>query len=292
MPKRKQSAPFLLDSAALDRLFRAYGIPLPPEGLVLFALRGGLPEKAPAGWARGIRVQPVPVDHIHMRCTLGIWDRSSGRLFAAPGSTVPHRDNVLKAAGRKGRMKGKGTNQLEPGFYTDLAKGEHLQGKANGHAALRQTASRLYRRAPGGLPYTARSPLYYGNPYDNLHCGWNLDGKAPGFSSAGCMVVAGMPRCPRRADAPTDRGPWKAFHDSLYAVPQRDFPILLLPASEAGRVLNGPGGKTALTYGSRGEAVKSLQRRLAAQGKYRGRATGNLDARTYRAWKGTGPRSR
>jgi hypothetical protein len=293
MPIRPASAPFTLDSATLERLFEAYGVPLPAEGLVLFALRGGVLESAPSGWAKSVRVRPAPIDHIHMRCAIGIWDRAARRLFAAPGSTVPHRDNVRKAAERKGRMKGKGTNQLEPGYYTDLAKGEHLQGKANGHAALRQTASRLYRRAPHGLPYGPRSPLYYGNPYDNLHCGWNLDGQGPGFSSAGCMVVAGMPRCPRRGDAPADLGPWKAFHDRIYAVAQRAFPILLVPAAEAGRLVNGPEGKKALIYGSEGEGVEALQRRLAARGSYRGRITGKLDARTYRAWKGHGkPRSR
>jgi hypothetical protein len=290
MSTRPGSDPITLDSAALERLFQAYAIPLPPDGFVLFALRGAVPEKTPAKWSRSIRLRPSPVDHVHMRCTLGIWDRAGRRLFAAPGSTVPHRDNVRKAADRKGRMKGRGTNQLEPGYYTDLAKGEHLQGKTNGHEALRQTASRFYRRAPAGLPYTSGSPLYYGNPYDNLHCGWNLDGSGPGFSSSGCMVVAGMPRCPRREDAPADRGPWKTFHDLLYAVPQRNFPILLALASEAGRLVKGPAGKAALTYGSRGESVKALQRRLASQGAYRGRATGNLDARTYRAWKGTDKR--
>ncbi len=286
MPKRPGFRPFILDSPALERLFRAYGIPLPSDGLVLFALRGALPERNPAGWVRRIRILPAAIDHIHMRCTLGIWDRANGMLFAAPGSTVPHRDNVLKAADRKGRMKGKGTNQLEPGYYTDLAKGEHLQGKTNGHAALRQTASRLYRRAPDGLPYDLRSPLYYGNPYDNLHCGWNLDGRGPGFSSAGCMVVAGTPHCPRREDAAADRGPWKVFHDLLYSVPQRNFPILLAVASEAARLVDGLPRRKALTYGSEGEAVETLQRRLGSQGIYRGRVTGRLDARTYRAWKG------
>jgi hypothetical protein len=138
------------------------------------------------------------------------------------------------------------------------------------------------------LPYSSRSPLYYGNPYDNLHCGWNLDGREPGFSSSGCMVVAGMPRCPRREDAPSDRGPWKAFHDLLYAAPQRTFPILVASAAEAARLITGREGGKALTYGSRGEAVKALQRKLASLGAYRGRATGKLDARTYRAWKGTG----
>ena len=277
---------FRLDSDSLARLFAGYGLPLPPDGLVLFALRGALPGRNPAGWVRSLAVRPAPVDHVHMRCTLGIWDRKGRRLFAAPGSTVPHRDNVLKAAARKGRMAGRGTNQLEPGYYVDLAKGEHLQGKRNGHQALRQTASRLYRRGPKGLPYGPTSPLYYGNPYDNLHCGWNLDGKGPGFSSAGCMVVAGLPHCPRRDDAPEDRGPWKIFHDALYAVPQRTFPLLLVPAADAARVLSGRARQgSALTYGSEGEAVKALQRKLKESGRYRGRITGRLDARTYRAWK-------
>jgi len=290
MPARSGSAPYALDSAALERLFRAYAIPLPDDGMVLFALRGALPQERPSGWARSIRVRPAPVDHAHMRCTLGIWDRRGKRLFAAPGSTVPHRDNVRKAAARKGKLKGRGTNQLEPGYYLDLTKGEHLQGKANGHEALRQTASRFYRRSPRGLPYSPSSPLYYGNPYDNLHCGWNLDGHGPGYSSAGCMVVAGLPHCPRRPDAPSDRGPWKIFHDVLYAASQRAFPILLAPAAEALRLLRGPEGRTALIYGSRGGKVEALQRKLAAAGLYRGRITGNLDARTYRAWKQ--PRSR
>jgi hypothetical protein len=284
MPSRLRPTPFDLSASSLERLFRAYGLPLPSHGLVLFALRGALPETRPDKWVRSMRMRLAPVDHLHMRCTLGIWDRAGGRIFAAPGSTVPHKDNVEKAAARKGKSRGRGTNQLEPGFYTDLAKGEHLQGKTNGHQALRQTAARLYRRSPVGLPFSAASPLYYGNPYDNLHCGWNLDGRAPGFSSAGCMVVAGLPHCPRRADAPSNRGPWKAFHDLLYSGPQTGFPILLADAGEAVRLMGGS-ERLALTYGSEGERVKALQRKLAADGRYLGRITGKLDARTYRAWK-------
>jgi len=284
MPARSDTEPFRLDSAALKRLFRAYCLPAPTSGLVLFALRGALPESPSSGWVRSLSLRPARVDHVHMRCTLGIWDRAGGRIFAAPGSTVPHRENVRMAAARKGNMKGRGTNQLEPGFYVDLTKGEHLQDKLNGHQALRQTASRLYRRSPRGLPYSATSPLYYGNPYDNLHCGWNLDGLDPGFSSAGCMVVAGLPHCPRRSDATSNRGPWQAFHQFLYAAPQVAFPILLAPAGEAFKLMRGS-GRTALTYGSEGEAVEALQRKLREEGRYQGRITGKLDARTYRAWK-------
>jgi hypothetical protein len=282
----RSSGTLTLSHETLERLFSAYQLPVPGDGLLLFALRGCLPVGKVPGWSRSISARLAPVDHIHMRCTLGIWDRRGRRVYAAPGSTVPHRDNVMKAAARKGRAQGRGTNQLEPGYYTDLTKGEHLQGKRNGHQALRQTAYRLYRRSRTGLPFTAGAPLFYGNPYDNLHCGWNLDGKAPGFSSAGCMVVAGMPHAPRREDAAENRGPWKSFHDFLYAARQGSFPLLLLPAGEAAASLaRGHAARTSLIYGSQGEEVKALQRRLAAQGRYRGRPTGKLDARTYRAWK-------
>jgi hypothetical protein len=240
-----------------------------------------------------------------MRCTLGIWDVKGKRVFAAPGSTVPHKDNVAKAA-LKG---GAGTNQLEAGFWRDLAKGEHLQGKLNGHEALRQTANRLYRRSPKGLPYTAKSPLYYGNPYDNLHCGWNLDGEGPGFSSAGCLVVAGTARCKRHASPKPNQGPWKSFHRLIYAARQSRFPLLLLPAAEIQAALaeaeNGsrpsspgaagkskgakaPRAGTRLVFGSKGEAVRTLQRKLAAAGHYRGRVDGDLGPRTYRAWNASG----
>jgi hypothetical protein len=199
---------------------------------------------------------------------------------------VPHKEKVDKAALRGG----KGTNQLEPGFWTDLTKGEHLQGKLNGHQALRQTANRLYRRSPGGLPYSKKSPLYLGNPYDNLHCGWNLDGTEPHYRSAGCMVVAGMPHCPRHEQPAPDLGAWKIFHDLLYAAPQKSFPLLLLPGADALDALAKPGRKkgTRLVTGSVGEAVKALQRKLAAAGHFKGRVDGILGPRTYRAWNASG----
>ncbi|MDB5103119.1 MAG: Peptidoglycan-binding domain 1 protein [Fibrobacteres bacterium] len=288
---------FDLSHSALERLFAAYHIPLRDEGLVLFGLRGCLPVGAASGWRASAKARAVPVDYAHMRCTLGIWDRKGKRVFLAPGSTVPHKDNVEKAAAKRGRAKGRGTNQLEPGFYTDLAKGEHLQGKRNGHQALRQTGYRFYRRSRTGVPYTASAPLFYGNPYDNLHCGWNLDGKAAGFSSAGCMVVAGMPHCPRRDDQPENLGPWRIFHDLLYEGDQETFPLLLVPGTEAAEALSsgtaagkGPGKRAGrLIYGSEGDAVAALQNRLAARGTYRGAITGRLDARTYRAWKRPSP---
>lgn len=290
MPKNHPVSSAVLSHESLTRLFAAFHVHPEGDGYVLFGLRGCLPAEVPEGWSAAIKVKAVEVDHIHMRCTLGIWDRRARRVFAAPGSTVPHKDNVDKAAARKGRAKGRGTNQLEPGYFTDLTKGEHLQGKRNGHQALRQTAYRFYRRSRTGIPYRESSPLFYGNPYDNLHCGWNLDGRPAGFSSAGCMVVAGMPHCPRREDQTLNLGPWSVFHDLIYAADQKTFPLLLVPAQAAlpalsANTLRKGGDASTLVFGSEGDEVKALQKRLAARGAYRGPVSGRLDARTYRAWK-------
>jgi hypothetical protein len=287
------AATMTLDSATLERLFTLWNAPLPPKGLVLFALRGAVPVKPANGWMRTAQVKLSTLDYRHMRCTIGIWDRSASRVFVAQGSTVPHRDNVLKAAARKGVMKGRGTNQLEPGYYTDLAKGEHLQGKPQGHAALRQTGFRFYRRAhlaqnPQGKSdvfYTDRDPLYFGNPYDNLHCAWNPKPDAEGFRSAGCVVVSGWPHSPRLPDAKPNAGAWKTFHDLIYAVPQKKFPLLLLPAKDALDSLARKKTTTHLVFGSQGDAVKQLQQKLAAKGLFGGKVTGRLGVSTYRAWK-------
>jgi hypothetical protein len=289
---------FTLDAAALERIFGIWNVPVPERGLVLFALRGCRPLSPAKGFARSLRLETVTPDYRRMRCAIGIWDRDRGLVFAAPGSTVPHRDNVKKAAARPGKMKGRGTNQLEPGFYTDLTKGEHLQGKPQGHAALRQTGYRFYRRARAfrkdAPAYTTRDPLFFGNPYDNLHCAWNVDPKQDGFRSAGCVVVAGWPHSPRLPDAvPTvnrNTGAWKIFHDLIYAAPQRKFPLLLLPGEDAAKALGAKKPGARLVYGSKGEAVKALQRRLAARGLYKGRVDGKLGVGAYRAWNAAGLR--
>ena len=300
--QKKPLSPLVLSHTKLVKIFAAFHVyPEPPEpgesGLILFAFRGCLPAKTINGWSASLKLKPASLDYVHMRCTLGIWDPQRKRLFAAPGSTVPYKAQVEIAAARKGKLRGKGTNQLEPGFYTDLSKGEHLQGKTNGHQALRQTAGRFYRRSPTGLPYTEASPLYFGNPYDNLHCGWNLDGLAAGFSSAGCMVVAGIPHCPRRPDRKVDQGPWKIFHNLLYAEKQSRFPLLLLSfqtlfSAVAKPTMHATGLRRNLVFGSSGEAVRELQRFLSERSLYLGKINGDLDVRTYRAWKTAQARSR
>ena len=273
---------------SLHRLFEIWNIPVPSSGLVLFALRGAYPVENPKGWSALVKLELAKPDYQHMRCTLGIWNSKTGKVFAALGSTVPQRVNVLKAAARKGAMKGRGTNQMEPGFYTDLRKGEHLQGKPLGHAALRQTGYRFYRRSHHAPPYTSHDPLYFSNPYDNMHCAWNIDGRKAGFRSSGCMVVAGMPHSPRLPDSGPNRGAWKLFHDLIYAVPQKNFPLLLLAAKDADSALKKNKTGSSLCYGSQGQLVKDLQRMLKKKKLYAGPINGELGAATYKAWNASG----
>ena len=277
-----------LDGSALRRIFETWNVPIPHAENILFALRGAIPLKKTKDWSHSVELECVKPDYRHLRCTLGIWNQKTDKVFAAWGSTVPHRKNVLDAAARKGPMKGRGTNQLEPGYYTDLRKGEHLQGKPMGHAALRQTGYRFYRRSHHAPPYTTGDPLYFGNPYDNLHCAWNLDEQAATFRSSGCMVVAGWPHCPRLPDSDGNQGAWKIFHDLLYAVPQKGFPLLLLPAQAVLKALGENPINSRLCYGSQGETVKTLQRTLSRKKFYSGPCDGKLGVSTYRAWNRAG----
>lgn len=279
---------FTLDPSGLNRIFTAWSVPVPTENLVLFAFRGCLPQSKPKGWVASLDLASAHLDYRHLRCTLGIWNRKTGKVFATAGSTVPHRENVLKAAARAGTMQGRGTNQMEPGFYRDLQRGEHLQGKPMGHAALRQTGYRFYRRAHHAPPYTISDPLYFGNPYDNLHCAWNPRPEEPGFRSSGCLVVEGLPHCPRLADAGPNQGGWKVFHDLVYAGAQKAYPLLLLKGSEIESCLISTRIPSRFCYGSEGNSVMELQRALARKKLYPGSVDGKLGVATYRAWNRAG----
>ncbi len=275
---------FAWTGKALRKVYEIWHLPLPEQPLSLFALRGGKLVRSRNSWSSQLEIKTVNLDYRHMRCTFGIWDQRTDRIFAAPGSSVPYIDNVLKAAHRQGIRKGRGTNQMEPGFYQDLSKGEHLQGKPMGHAALRQTGYRFYRRCHHAPPYTRKDPLFYGNPYDNLHCAWNLNVEEPGFRSSGCLVVSGWPHCPRLLESKPNQGGWKMFHDYLYQSPQTNFSLLLLPALEIGVSLSRKKSPTRFCFGSQGPKVEELQRQLIRGGKLLSKPNGILGPSTYRAW--------
>ncbi len=271
---------FTLNQMVLIHIFKKWNVNIPSQRLILFAFRGISPLNNTKTWRKTWQLQKSRLDYKHMRCAIGIWDRSTGLLFIAPGSTVPHSGQVTKAADKNG----KGANQLEPGFYTDYRKGEHLEGSPRGHQALRQTGPRFIRRTTEGAPYEKTDRLLFSNPYDNLHCSWNIHPSEAGFSSAGCIVVAGWPHCPRQSAPKPNRGHWRAFHKYLYQAGQTGFPFLLLEAGQIARVLQLRYSRPLLCYGSAGPPVKQLQQRLKRLGFYKGPVNGFLDTRTYRAW--------
>ena len=289
-----------LDHGALEEALEIWGLDVSrSRELVIVALCGALPVSPDTRWRKQVAFRRTRLDYRHMRCSIGLWHRPKKQLMFFPASTVPFADQVAKAAERGG----KGVNQMEPGLYHDFIKGEHLQGKPKGHQALRQTASRLIRRSTHGVPFTNEDRLYYSNPYDNLHCGWTLHPEKPGYSSAGCLVLPGWPHSPRLRDGRLNRGFWKVFHDAVYGVGQKKFSCVLWRAEDLKNSLEalldvkhlkreptatGASRDSWLMFGSRGEAVVALQKYLKAEGVYRGRLSGSLDAPTYKAWNAAG----
>ncbi len=246
---------------------------------MLFGFRGCMPVHPHVSEAYEWELKFAKTDYMHMRCTLGIWNTETKRIFAAPGSTVPNIRYVTRATLKGGR----GANQLEPGFYRDLIKGEHLEGKLDGHQALRQSGYRFIRRTLSGIPYSRDDTLFFSNPYDNLHCAWNIKPEVSGFSSAGCLVVAGMPFCKRHPNPRPNTGHWRKFHEIIYSSRIKKFALLLLPAKEAVIALGGVRGPF-LCYGSQGSMVFALQKKLKALGYYKGKVNGILNSSVYRAW--------
>ncbi len=286
---KRLKAPVLLNDANLKQLFHLLSLKLPKfdQDLVLFAIRAAqIASKKNSDhsiptiteWLSSVSLQSAKIDYNHMRCVLGIWDLKNQRIYAAPGSTVPN-EKQLRLAHSKG---GKGANQLEPGFYQDFIKGEHLQGKARGHSALRQSASRFYRRPVNSWRITKNAPLFWGNPHDNLHCAWNLDPEQTGFSSAGCLVVAGWPACPRIEKQTENQGYWKEYHSRVYQSSQSRYPLLLLDYNILLKafVQKHP----QIVFGSSGEVVRKVQTKLKKLGLYLGALNGHMDTRTYRSY--------
>lgn len=269
-----------LNINSIKHLYQSLSLPM-PKGWNVVALRGCILPDAPHSLQETWNVQKSPLNYENMRCILGLWNPNSKQFFLVPGSTVPLKENVLKGLNKKG----KGVNQMEPGFYTDLILGEHLQGKPRGHVGLRQSASRFFRRTERGIPYTSEDKLYFANPYDNLHCAWNLDPSNKGYSSSGCMVVAGLPHCPRISKDP-HQGHYKKWIELILKSKQKNFSLLLLNFEMALNIWENH--QNPLLFGSMGADVKILQQELKKKGLYKGPIHGILDARTYKAWNQTG----
>jgi probable F420-dependent oxidoreductase len=272
---------FTLTAAHLLRLCQINSFRLPGDGFVFFGLRGCLPALLDDhSFAARAMVAVEAVDYRHPRCLIGQWRVASDQIAVFPGSTVPHLKYVKKGIPKAGE----GVNELMTGFYADYRKGTHLAGKATGHAAFRQTQANVIRRTGDDLDYDDDDRIEVGNPHDNIHAAWCQGVSQPDYSSAGCQVIVGYPKCAQRGDDPAV-GPWKTFHATAYGVAQDSFPYALFNAREAEQVALKPDAKVPakLRFGSKGDLVTTLQTALKERSFYEGKVDDDFGPRTIRA---------
>jgi hypothetical protein len=270
---------FKLTAEHLRQLCDLNSFTVDRKSMVFFALRGCLPAN-PGDHRQGREhsMELAPVDYLRPRCTIAQWLPATNTFAVFPGSTVPHR-SLVGAAKRRG---GVGANELLTGFYGDYRKGWHKKGRPTGHEAWRQTGSRPIRRTADDLDYDPHDRVEITNPADNLHCGW-CAGVESEYSSAGCVVVVGFPKCAQRGKSPAT-GPWREFQESGYESKQVAFGLVLLNARDAHRLATaGSAGMERIRFGSSGEAAKAVQAALRKRDFYEGKLDGQFGPRSLRA---------
>ena len=270
---------FTLTANHLKQLFELNEFPLNSNAMQFAGLRGCIPVN-PGDQDLAVKhaLATTALDYQHPRCTLVQWTPNDGEFAVYPGSTVPHQDSVASSR----RRGGAGANQLLTGFYGDYRKGWHKAGKPTGHEAWRQTASRPIRRTGDDLDYDPDDRVEIVNPSDNLHCGW-CSGMESKYSSAGCQVVIGFPKCAKRDQAPAT-GAWKLFQARGYATNQQSFGYALFNGGEVQRlVLAGVKGLERVRFGSEGPRAESVQKAMKAKGFYEGVVDRQFGARSLRS---------
>lgn len=269
-----------LNEKDLRRLCEINSFPIPLDRMIFFGLRGCLPEDDEDHEFKtehGISIETV--NYMNPRCTLGQWLPQEGKIALFPGSTVPHKKHIRTSLTKSGR----GCNALMTGYYADYKKGPHpISNRNTRHDAFRQQEGRPIRRTADDFDYDNDDRVEFANPYDNLHAAWCHGINHDSYSSAGCQVVVGFPKCIQNS---TETGPWKVFRINAYNLSQNVFPYILLNGRDAKKVITLGDKKTKarLRYGSKGELVTKVQEALKRDGFYEGSIDDDFGKRTVRA---------
>lgn len=266
---------FTLTAKVLELLIRANRFE--PEGKgnrIVFGLRGG----QLAGGDSFEEVDAVEIidtrpDHATFCCTIGILNRTTGKISAFLASTVPNEKfmtNYYRKIHGLMPFKDMGCNMLPTGCYI-FRVGGHSRNRIK--PALRMTnPDRLTEDAVCTVLRTSNDLTYRHDdlwdrsvPYDNIHCAY-YDTK---FSSAGCQTIKGANRA----------GPWgrfQAFLDTGRTNTRFDYVLLTgreaaiaAKLIESGKADNVPLAQACLgrlRVGSRGAAVTRLQKKLGFNG--------------------------
>src|SRR5690606_15941378 len=199
-----QGVPFTLtadDLALLARLNDFDVVALGDDTPVLFGLRGAGIVKDHTGDGGIVLVDQRP-DHNVPRCTLGVWDRRSGRVSVFTGSTVPNQNAVNLF-----RNKGTAGNLLATGLYNYVC-GPHITSRTTPGCFLLRMPDMskrvvVVRRSKNDLSYQRDDIVDRCAPGDNIHPAFFS--QPTGFSSLGCQTITGTFK-----DG-VHSGPWAGF---------------------------------------------------------------------------------
>lgn len=265
-----QGVPFELTADDLGLLARLNDFDVGKLGddtPILFGLRGaGVVKDHTTG---GIVLMDQRPDHVVPRCTIGVWDRRSGKVSVFPGSTVPN-----QAAVAKFKADGSAGNLLATGLYHYVC-GPHITSRTTpGCFLLRDKDGAklvvVVRRSKDDLSYQKTDVVDRCAPGDNIHPAFFSNGS--GFSSLGCQTITGTFK-----DG-VHSGPWASFRKAAGlsdndGEPGRRYLYMLLTGAEA-RIasrlrLDGMAGDPIaarrlrrLRFGSSGAAAERLQGKL------------------------------
>jgi hypothetical protein len=270
-----------ITDALLRRLCRLSAYAINEKEMLFFGLRGCVPDDPDdQTWGKTQTVNGAPLNYRNPRCVLGQWLPASAEIAIFPGSTVPTAKYVESAV----KNDGQGTNQLFTGRYA-FEKGTHRADSPNGHRAFRQLGNRIYLRTADDPIYELSDRVETGNPCDNLHAAFG-EGLSGTYSSAGCQVVCGTPKCQNFSDS----GPWVTFRDNAYELDQKAFNYLLFDSSEAdhwdddsdatgGLMIRCGSHESALPAGQE-QAIRKIQTKLKDAGFYQGTVDGDFGAKS------------
>jgi hypothetical protein len=276
---------FVLDYALFKRAAKRNNYPLSDSPLIFFGVRGALPlDISGTPFAKTHPMRVTDPDHQLMRCTLGQMRSSDETLAVFPGSTVPTLKYVKASIARGGE----GVNTLMLGKYAYI-RGTHKNGKPTGHRAFVQAMFFPVWRTADDADYDLEDRLDNdgGIVADNLHCAYHDNLATPGYSSAGCQVIAGRPSMPANGNLP-ESGPWKRFVENAYGAGQplqKSYTYYLFSGSELAMVALKPDADLiqSARFGSEGTLVKEVQKALKAKGYPLGTANGKFDRDTLEA---------
>lgn len=261
---------------------RINSYPFSETQFMVFGIRGAQPTSPDFDTFKSSHnIEINEVNYTNPRCIIGIWNPVENKIALFPGSTVPHLKYMKKQKAGTGKA-----NAMQSGFYHFYEKGYHNPSPANAHQALRLATNIFLRRSNDDLVYENTDPIEVGNPNDNLHAAY-CDTTTGEYSSAGCQVIVGQPKCTGRGTNSSHTGYWRKFYDIIYktAVSQQHFDYTLFRYVDA-EIVSQRGNElmqARLRFGSKGNAVLDLQKKLKSKGYFHTNLDGEFGKNTLLA---------